>query len=566
MKKSLLLLAALLAACGGDESTDTSALQPAITQQEANARYRVKAGRELLLAPSYTNAEGARFTWTCDQETVCREAAYAFRRETPGLYYLTLRVENDYGAAEDELRVRVDALEAPCITLIEPVGGFTAAAGAELRLAPAVENGSTAHFRWTVDGRAVSDEAEYIFRQEKCGRYAVTFSAANDDGEDRAEFSVEVVAPERMPFAWEFPQTTYNVALGRTIRLKGWNPVNAFDAEYTWEVDGTEQQRGPLPEYRFEAVGEGEHTVTVTMRNSYTERTQALQVNVCPAEGRYYRPAGAASRASTVRVFEYMPAPGLWVSGYMYGPLFTAETMAEACAYAQSRLDINFMISLGAWGGYVVAGFDHSVDNSGGGIDLAIRGNPYSYQSEPGIVWVAQDENGDGLPNDTWYELAGSEYDHPETIFDYAVTYYQPARPQAAVVWRDNRGGGGTVDHNAYWNPSQSYYQPWLPEGQCTFYGTRLRDRSHVDASGQTVVPPFDWGYADNLGASDYDGRYCLFRLSSARTFDGRPAGLKYIDFVKIQTGQTGKTALLGETSTEVHHIVDYHLIDRETD
>ena len=188
----------------------------------------------------------------------------------------------------------------------------------------------------------------------------------------------------------------------------------------------------------------------------------------------------------------------------MYGPLFTATTMAEACAYVQSRFDINYMISLGAWGGYVVAGFDHSVDNSGGGVDLAIRGNPYSYQSEPGVVWVAQDENGDGEPNDTWYELAGSEYDSAETIYDYSVTYYQPTRAQAAVVWRDNRGG--------------------------------------------------------------YDGQFCLFRLSNARTFDGRPADLKYIDFVKIQTGQMGKTALLGETSTEVHHIVDYHLIDRETE
>ena len=168
--------------------------------------------------------------------------------------------------------------------------------------------------------------------------------------------------------------------------------------------------------------------------------------------------------------------------------------------------------------------------------------------------------------NDTWYELAGSEYDSAETIYDYSVTYYQPTRAQAAVVWRDNRGGGGTIDHNAYWNPSDSYYQPWLPEGECTFYGTRLLDRSYVDASGQTVVPPYDWGYADNAGKSDYDGQFCLFRLSNARTFDGRPADLKYIDFVKIQTGQMGKTALLGETSTEVHHIVDYHLIDRETE
>jgi len=112
MRKTLSLLAALLAvACGGDEQTDTSALQPTITQQEANARYRVKAGRELLIAPSYTNAEGARFTWTCDDEVVCREASYVFRRDKAGIYYLSLRVENDYGAAEDELRARGDALE-----------------------------------------------------------------------------------------------------------------------------------------------------------------------------------------------------------------------------------------------------------------------------------------------------------------------------------------------------------------------------------------------------------------------------------------------------------------------
>lgn len=567
MRKKLSLLAALLAvACGGDEQTDTSALQPTITQQEANARYRVKAGRELLIAPSYTNAEGARFTWTCDDEVVCREASYVFRRDKAGIYYLSLRVENDYGAAEDELRVRVDALEAPCITLIEPVGGFTVAADAELTIAPTVENGQTARFRWTIDGETVGEAAEYLFRRHECGDYEVTFSAANDDGEDSVSFTVKVLSPEQMPFSWEFPQTVYNVALGRTIRLKGWNPVNAFDAEYIWEVDGTERQRGAQLEYRFEALEEGPHEVTVTMRNSYATRSQTLSVNVCAAEGTYYRPADAASRASTVRVFEYLPAPGLWVSGYMYGPLFTATTMAEACAYVQSRFDINYMISLGAWGGYVVAGFDHSVDNSGGGVDLAIRGNPYSYQSEPGIVWVAQDENGDGEPNDTWYELAGSEYDSAETIYDYSVTYYQPTRAQAAVVWRDNRGGGGTIDHNAYWNPSDSYYQPWLPEGECTFYGTRLLDRSYVDASGQTVVPPYDWGYADNAGKSDYDGQFCLFRLSNARTFDGRPADLKYIDFVKIQTGQMGKTALLGETSTEVHHIVDYHLIDRETE
>ncbi len=116
MRKTLSLLAALLARrLRRDEQTDTSALQPTITQQEANARYRVKAGRELLIAPSYTNAEGARFTWTCDDEVVCREASYVFRRDKAGI--TTSRCASKMTTAPPRrLRVRVDALEAPCIT------------------------------------------------------------------------------------------------------------------------------------------------------------------------------------------------------------------------------------------------------------------------------------------------------------------------------------------------------------------------------------------------------------------------------------------------------------------
>ncbi|MFR6381192.1 MAG: hypothetical protein ACLUOS_02440 [Odoribacter splanchnicus] len=44
-----------------------------------------------------------------------------------------------------------------------------------------------------------------------------------------------------------------------------------------------------------------------------------------------------------------------------------------------------------------MVGFDHSVENSGA-YDLAIKGNQFPDWSEPGIVWVMQDENGDGEP------------------------------------------------------------------------------------------------------------------------------------------------------------------------
>ena len=49
------------------------------------------------------------------------------------------------------------------------------------------------------------------------------------------------------------------------------------------------------------------------------------------------------------------------------------------------------------------------------------------------------------------------------------------------------------------------------------------------------------------------------FRLSNARTWDGEPANLEYIDFIKIQTAQIGSTKNLGDISTEIYYISDYH-------
>lgn len=86
-------------------------------------------------------------------------------------------------------------------------------------------------------------------------------------------------------------------------------------------------------------------------------------------------------------------------------------------------------------------GFDHSVYNkpdvsSNGGYDFSIIGNPFDGSSEPGIVYVMQDENGDGLPNDTWYELRGSETGKAETYQHYAVTYYRPPTQYAPAMDR----------------------------------------------------------------------------------------------------------------------------------
>ncbi|RZK14615.1 MAG: PKD domain-containing protein, partial [Pedobacter sp.] len=108
----------------------------------------------------------------------------------------------------------------------------------------------------------------------------------------------------------------------------------------------------------------------------------------------------------------------------------------------------NGLVSLGGYGGYIIFGFDHSVENANG-VDLGIYGNPLIGQgfefSEPGIVSVMKDENKNGLADDTWYELAGSEYSAATTVKNYTITYYRPANAKDDVRWTDNQGREGLI-------------------------------------------------------------------------------------------------------------------------
>ena len=275
------------------------------------------------------------------------------------------------------------------------------------------------------------------------------------------------------------------------------------------------------------------------------------------------------------KIYEYMPAPGHQVNGYTQTGEFihAGATMEEACEMALSNFKKGWMISLGAQGGYVVAGFDHNVTNSRGGYDIVIKGNPFIYQNEPGIIWVMKDDNENGLPDDTWYELKGSEYGTENETLNYAITYYKPTGPKQDIKWVDNQGGSGIVPYAETWNSHDSYWQDWVPtmtdsEGReyRTYYGSRLKD-THTYSDGATSMPPFAWGYADNLG-SDYfnnrefklvDGYLGYYKISNAVDANGKPVNLPHINFIKIQTAQTGYSPNLYDISTEVYGIWDYH-------
>ena len=243
-------------------------------------------------------------------------------------------------------------------------------------------------------------------------------------------------------------------------------------------------------------------------------------------------------------VVEFMPAPGQFINeGY------TATTMTEACAYAQSQLENGGLLSLGGFGGYVVVKFATPIKNSGD-YDFGIYGNSFETSSEPGVVWVSCDMNGNGLADDEWYELYGSESGKEGTKHNYSITYSRTA-DATQIAWRDSEGERGTIERNT--RHEQDYYPAWVA-GEYTLTGTLLRDNAVWNESyKEWEVLPFEWGYADNFStidrASDKANR---FRIDDAHTFSGEKANLVQINFVKVQSAINKVNTAIGETSTEV--------------
>ncbi len=289
----------------------------------------------------------------------------------------------------------------------------------------------------------------------------------------------------------------------------------------------------------------------------------------------YFRPATDTSKPFIAKVFDYLPAPGQFVNSGGTG----TPAGAQALVGGNSAL-----LSLGGYGGNVVFGFDHSIENKAGH-DLGIYGNPLVNKdqewSEPGIVMVMQDLNGNGLPDDdAWYELAGSEYPKAATVKKYRIVYHNPKNLTDDVRWTDNQGQTGYVLRNMFHN--QSYYPAWAAnQDSLVFEGTLLVNTlmqayDPVYGIGLITNKPMEWGYADNgsaifLQAREEAGRgYNKFDLDWAVDGEGKRVTLAYIDFVKVYTGQNSNgdpgadpdnpNRMLGEISTEVSGAMDLHI------
>ncbi len=575
------LLCTFISSCNKDDIiVDNGTLKPIIILDNVSGVYNVKVGKELSISPTYRNADDALFSWTIDGKLVSNQKAFSHTWEEAGDVFITLRVDNENGYAAEELKVEVKDLLPPAINLFIPSKGLKVQKGHDLLLAPEIANQDIGDFKieWLRNGIVVSDKLTYIFNEENLGSYPITIRASNEDGLTEEELEIEVV--ENMPYSVSFQKPYYNAKettkftfAGRSVFLKP--QLEYFDnPAFQWAVNGKAVEGATEPLLIFTPEKDGEYLISVVV----TEEENGISVEskirvVCEpgAQSSRYRAANTSSSAYSTNVFEFLPAPGQFVNETNSGGFKGDEiTFNAANQYAAERLANKKYVSLGSFGGYVIVGFDHSIPNKGG-YDFAIQGNAFlsdqGGSNEPGIVWVMQDVNGNGLPDDEWYELKGSETGNGSTIQDYEVTYYRPASAHSNVYWTDNLGNSGSVDYNSYHQQS-SYYPLWMNQESYTLTGTRLLPKNiQIPSSGFWNNQAYEWGYVDNIGSDciggySYDGTGQMngFKISNAIFKDGTPVKLEYIDFIKVQCGVLAKSGPLGEISTEVFSFQDLNI------
>lgn len=269
-------------------------------------------------------------------------------------------------------------------------------------------------------------------------------------------------------------------------------------------------------------------------------------------------------------VVGYRPAPGQFIDyGQYLDPGQDVESLDQdqVCRKLDSlmaQLPYSYLVSLGGFGGEITVRMDIPVRNVEGR-DFKVYGNAFynpaftprltdrpGGSAEPGVIWVSRDENGNGQPDDTWYEIAGSAMYDSGTVRKYSVAYFLPDSISSDIPWKDNRGNKGCIRRSSF-HVQPTYFPLWLSTDSLCFTGTRLPDNArweeNASGGGQWILFSFDWGYADNHSnmndGSNIDLDWAVDSL-------GHPVHLESVDFIKVVCAlnqQLGNG--VGESSTE---------------
>ena len=246
------------------------------------------------------------------------------------------------------------------------------------------------------------------------------------------------------------------------------------------------------------------------------------------------------------KVFDYVYAPGQHSA--LAAPTDTEFFIGNPDEHTK-------FVYLGGFGGYIIAGFDHNISNHAS-VDFEVL-LMKSSTPEPAIVYVMQDKNGDGIPNETWYELKGSQFENSKR--NYWVRYFKSASDTTNITWLDSEGVTGELKAGYGSTNSSGWWWQATTSDSITFYGTRLPDayeNTGTESAQFWVVPAekFKWGYAENNSGDDYDATTGSNKLDISNAVDenGNAVSLTNIRFLKIQTAVFQQAGWVNEVSAEL--------------
>ena len=416
---------------------------------------------------------------------------------------------------------------------------------------------------------------------------AVSLPACNDD---------DVYVLEQNDILVSYPENGFVAQIGKPFKI---SPKSTSDEgiSYQWLLNGEEVSKQKELEITFDYADQYELVLKASQNTTTFEYKYTVNATF---EGIEVEAPSTSATAYITEVFDYMPAIGQFTNEMpKYEKGNTQKDMNNKVLEAIGN-NKRSMITLGGYGGYVVVGFDHTIQNVEGKRDFRILGNAFYSASnpdanapeggscEPGIIMVAYDVNKNGQPDENeWYEIAGSSHEDVTLepwyekakkkgndvnfyFNDFEITYYkpekQPSTPEEMkeyVRWEDNKGNKGFKEMNNFHR--QCYYPLWVEEDKLTFKGSRL-PQNGIDESGQGnnfVLYKFRYGYADNETNTKDESS---IDIAWAVNKKGVKVHLPGVDFIKVYNGVNQENGWLGECSTEVTSIEDLHILKVDID
>ncbi|MBL1218505.1 MAG: hypothetical protein D8M59_13565 [Planctomycetes bacterium] len=263
-------------------------------------------------------------------------------------------------------------------------------------------------------------------------------------------------------------------------------------------------------------------------------------------------PAPLSSPFAT-KVLDYLPGEGLYVND----PNFNDPARALGAPIGGGTLlaDSTKLVTLGGFGGSITLGFDHTVADDPAnhlGLDCIIFGNgvwigqnPLSRWSEAAVIEISLDTNGNGLADDLWYLIPGSDISDP--INQQRNGFYLLPDDPYAQPPLDNPNGDG---FEAWWGYAD--LAPVLKRGDLD--GDNSVDNPWVSNESFYTVPddPLTVGVDAGSGGGDaFDIAWAVDPLT------GQPADLPGFDFIRITSAVWSFDNWFGEVSAEIGGVAD---------